>query len=95
MLGVMLPLSFLSVCFFCTTSCQSTSSDSTSDEGDMQQQTEDESTSEDVGAEAVRHRLEEQGTVASSSSVIGMVRSAVQAFVSMIDPPPHSVRYWS
>ena len=67
----------------------STSSDSTSEEDDMQQ-TEDESTSEDVGAEAVR-RLEES----SSSSVIGMVKSAVQAFVSMIDPPPHKVRYWS
>jgi len=43
---------------------------------------------EDVGAEAVRHRLEEQGT-ASSSSTMGMIKSAVQAFVSMVDPPPH------
>jgi len=42
----------------------------------------------DVGAESVRHRLEEQETSASTSTV-GMVRSAVQAFLSMIDPPPH------
>ena len=42
----------------------------------------------DVGAESVRHRLEEQGTSASTSTV-GMVRSAIQAFLSMIDPPPH------
>ena len=42
----------------------------------------------DVGAESVRHRLEEQGT-SSSTSTVGMVRSAIQAFLSMLDPPPH------
>ena len=45
---------------------------------------------EEVGVDAVRHRLEEQGNALSSSSVIGMAMSAVQAFVSMIDPPPHN-----
>jgi len=50
---------------------------------------------EEAGAEAVRHRLEEQGGTAStasagsSGSTVGMVRSAVRAFASMIDPPPH------
>ncbi len=45
---------------------------------------------EEVGVDAVRHRLEEQGNALTSSSVIGMVSSAVQAFVNMIDPPPHN-----
>jgi len=58
---------------------------SSSDGDDEDEQEDDE---EDVGAEAVRHRLEEQGT-ASSSSTMGMIKSAVQAFVSMVDPPPH------
>ncbi|KAL7543574.1 hypothetical protein ACHAWF_007425, partial [Thalassiosira exigua] len=45
---------------------------------------------EDVGAEAVRRRLEEQGgTASSSSSPLGMVRSALRAIGAMIDPPPH------
>lgn len=48
---------------------------------------------EEVGAEAVRNRLEEQGGTASgggsAGSTAGMVRSAVRAFGSMIDPPPH------
>ena len=42
-----------------------------------------------MGAEAVRHRLESQGTGASSTSAFGMASSAVRAFVSMVDPPPH------
>jgi len=58
-----------------------------SPDGDNEED-EQEDDEEDVGAEAVRHRLEEQGT-ASSSSTMGMVKSAIQAFVSMIDPPPH------
>ena len=56
--------------------------------GSTMQDNDDESDN-DVGAEAVRHRLEEQGGTASSSSTMGMVKSAVEAFVSMIDPPPH------
>ena len=58
---------------------------SSADGDDEDEQEDDE---EDVSAEAVRHRLEEQGT-ASSSSTMGMIKSAVQAFVSMVDPPPH------
>jgi hypothetical protein len=42
----------------------------------------------EVGADAVRHRLEENGT-ASSVSTLGMIQSAFQSFLSMIDPPPH------
>lgn len=42
----------------------------------------------EVGANAVRHRLEENGSSASSSTV-GMVRNAVEAFMNMLDPPPH------
>ncbi len=45
---------------------------------------------EEVGVDAVRHRLEEHGNALTSSSVIGMVSSAAQAFVNMIDPPPHN-----
>ena len=41
-----------------------------------------------VGADAVRHRLEENGT-ATSSSTLGMVQSAAVSFMAMIDPPPH------
>lgn len=44
---------------------------------------------DEVGVDAVRHRLEERGNALSSSSVMGMVSSAVQALVNMIDPPPH------
>lgn len=50
----------------------------------------DENEEEEVGAEAVRHRLEEQGTASSSTSTLDMIKSAAQAFVSMIDPPPHN-----
>ncbi|KAL7533203.1 hypothetical protein ACHAXR_005101, partial [Thalassiosira sp. AJA248-18] len=57
-----------------------------SDGNEDEQQHDEES---DVGAEAVRHRLEEQGTASSSSSTMGMVWSVVQAFISMVDPPPH------
>ena len=42
----------------------------------------------EVGVDAVRHRLEENGT-ASSSSSLGMIQSAIQSFIAMIDPPPH------
>jgi hypothetical protein len=52
--------------------------------------TDDNENDEKVGADAVRHHLEEQGNNLTSSSVIGMVSSAVQAFVNMIDPPPHN-----
>lgn len=52
--------------------------------------TDNNETDEEVGADAVRHRLEEQGNNLTSSSVMGMVSSAVQAFVNMIDPPPHN-----
>jgi len=42
----------------------------------------------DVGAEAVRHHLEEQAA-SSSPTPIGMVRSSIQAFLDMLDPKPH------
>ena len=54
--------------------------------------------SDDVGADAVRHRLEREGgsgasaaalTSSSPSSASGMVLSVVRAIMSMIDPPPH------
>jgi hypothetical protein len=41
-----------------------------------------------VGADAVCHRLEENGT-ASSTSTLGMIQLAFQSFLSMIDLPPH------
>ncbi|KAL7469222.1 hypothetical protein ACHAXS_009481 [Conticribra weissflogii] len=47
---------------------------------------------EQLGADAVRHRLEEHGTsstASSSSNALGVVKSAVVAFLNMIDPPPH------
>lgn len=44
----------------------------------------------EVGADAVRHRLEENGTAASSSdSAVGTMRSTFASFAAMIDPPPH------
>lgn len=60
-------------------------SDADGNDEDEQQRDEE----SEMGAEAVRNRLEEQGTASSSSTAMGMVWSAVQAFVSMIDPPPH------
>ncbi|KAL7508514.1 hypothetical protein ACHAXN_005842 [Cyclotella atomus] len=42
-----------------------------------------------VGADAIRHRLEENGTASSSSSTLDMITSAIQSFMAMIDPPPH------
>lgn len=56
----------------------------------QQRQRQNEEEAEDVGAEAVRRRLEEQGgTASSSSSAMGMAWSAARAFGAMIDPPPH------
>ena len=45
----------------------------------------------EVGADAVRHRLEENGTAASASnsSTLGMIQSTFSSFMAMIDPPPH------
>ncbi|KAL7489548.1 hypothetical protein ACHAW6_015648 [Cyclotella cf. meneghiniana] len=42
----------------------------------------------EVGPDAVRHRLEENGTN-SSSTTMGMILSAIQSLLAMIDPPPH------
>ncbi|KAL9187363.1 hypothetical protein ACHAXT_001466 [Thalassiosira profunda] len=61
------------------------SSETDNDTEDEAQQDEE----AEMGAEAVRNRLEEQGTAAASSSAMGVVWSALQAFANMIDPPPH------
>jgi hypothetical protein len=66
----------------------STSSYSTHEgEDDNDDELHDEET--EVGADAIRHRLEENGTASSSSSTIGMITSALSSFMAMIDPPPH------
>mmetsp|Transcript_11682 Transcript_11682/g.25596 ORF Transcript_11682/g.25596 Transcript_11682/m.25596 type:complete len:1292 (-) Transcript_11682:60-3935(-) len=71
----------------------SSSGDTTTDNEDEQPHQNDDEDSEEMGAEAIRNRLEEQSGTASSvsnSSTMGMVWSGVQAFVSMVDPPPHN-----
>ena len=60
------------------------------DTADTDEQQHDEES--EVGAEAVRNRLEETGgtSASTSGSNMGMIYSAAQAFKGMIDPPPHN-----
>ena len=44
---------------------------------------------DDVDAEAVRHRLEEGGSAAAAGSAADTVRAAATAVRNMVDPPPH------
>jgi len=69
------------------------SSGSGGEGGDDDENDDNNAVEDEVGVDAVRHRLEEHGTsstASSSSNALGVVKSAMVAFLSMIDPPPHN-----